>query len=75
MLLTDSKYGAAFFEHRYLSEMLGITLVEGSDLYVGHNGRVWARSMDGDFEVDLIYRRVEDLDMFVPGSDGSLPQP
>ena len=67
VLLTDSKYGAAFFEHRYLSEMLGIALVEGSDLYIGHNGRVWARSMDGDFEVDLIYRRVEDLDMFVPG--------
>ena len=67
VLLTDSKYGAAFFEHRYLSELLGITLVEGSDLYVGLNGRVWCRSMDGDFEVDLIYRRVEDLDMFVPG--------
>ena len=66
-LLTDSKYGSAFFEHRYLSELLGIALVEGSDLYVGDNGRVWCRSMDGDFEVDLIYRRVEDLDMFVPG--------
>ena len=67
VILTDSKYGAAFFEHRYLSELLGVTLVEGSDLYVGHNGRVWARSMDGDFEVDRIYRRVEDLDLFVPG--------
>ena len=67
VLLTDSKYGAAFFEHRYLSELLGVALVEGSDLYVGHNGRVWCRSMDGDIEVDLIYRRVEDLDMFVPG--------
>ncbi len=67
VLLTDSKYGSAFFEHRYLSEHLGITLVEGSDLYVGGNGRVWARAMGGDFEVDLIYRRVEDLELFVPG--------
>ena len=67
VLLTDSKYGSAFFEHRYLSELLGITLVEGSDLYVGVNGRVWARAMGGDFEVDLIYRRVEDLELFVPG--------
>ena len=67
VLLTDSKFGSAFFEHRYLSELLGITLVEGSDLYVGSNGRVWARAMDGDFEVDLIYRRVEDLELFVPG--------
>lgn len=67
VLLTDSKFGSAFFEHRYLSELLGITLVEGSDLYIGSNGRVWARAMGGDFEVDLIYRRVEDLELFVPG--------
>ena len=67
VLLTDSKFGPAFFEHRYLSELLGMPLVEGSDLYVGGNGRVWCRSMDGDFQVDLVYRRVEDLEMFVPG--------
>ena len=67
VLLTDSKFGSAFFEHRYLSELLGLPLVEGSDLYIGANGRVWARSIDGDFEVDLIYRRVEDLELFVPG--------
>ncbi|MCY4556034.1 MAG: circularly permuted type 2 ATP-grasp protein [Chloroflexi bacterium] len=67
VLLTDSKFGSAFFEHRYLSELLGIPLVEGSDLYIGHNGRVWVRSLDGDFEVDLVYRRVEDLELFVPG--------
>ncbi len=67
VLLTDSKFGSAFFEHRYLSELLGIPLVEGSDLYVGAEGRVWCRAMDGDFEVDLVYRRVEDLELFVPG--------
>ena len=67
VLLTDSKFGSAFFEHRYLSELLGIPLVEGSDLYIGHNGRVWACCLDGDFEIDLVYRRVEDLELFVPG--------
>ena len=67
VLLTDSKYGSSFFEHRYLSELLGVPLVEGSDLYIGANGRVWAKAMGGDFEVDLIYRRVEDLELFVPG--------
>lgn len=67
VLLTDSKFGSAFFEHRYLSELLGIPLVEGSDLYIGANGRVWGRAIDGDFEIDLIYRRVEDLELFVPG--------
>ena len=67
VLLTDSKFGSAFFEHRYLSELLGITLVEGSDLYIGNNGGVGARAMGGDLEVDLIYRPVEDLELFVPG--------
>lgn len=67
VLLTDSKLGAAFFEHRYLSELLGLPLVEGSDLYVGYDGRIMARRLDGDIAVDLIYRRVEDLEIFVPG--------
>jgi len=67
VLLTDGRFGAAFFEHRYLSELLGIPLVEGSDLYVGYDGRVYLRTLDRDLPVDLIYRRVEDLDLFVPG--------
>ena len=48
VLLTDGRYGSAFFEHRYLSDLLGIPLVEGADLYVGHDGRVYARTLDGD---------------------------
>ena len=67
VLLTDGKYGSAFFEHRYLSEVLGIPLVEGSDLYIGYDGRVYARTIDGDVPVDVIYRRVEDIEIFVPG--------
>ena len=67
VLLTDGKYGSAFFEHRYLSDLLGIPLVEGPDLYVAPGGRVYARTLDQDVQVDVIYRRVEDLDLFVPG--------
>ena len=67
VLLTDGKYGSAFFEHRYLSDLLGIPLVEGTDLYVGPDGRVYIRTLDQDVPVDVIYRRVEDLDLFVPG--------
>ena len=67
VLLTDGKYGSAFFEHRYLSDLLGIPLVEGTDLYVGPDGRVYARTLDEDVAVDVVYRRVEDLDLFVPG--------
>ena len=67
VLLTDGKYGSAFFEHRYLSELLNIPLVEGPDLYVAPDGCVYARTLDADVKVDVIYRRVEDLDLFVPG--------
>ena len=67
VLLTDSKLGAAFFEHRYLAELLGIPLVEGSDLYIGAEGRVMLKGPGGDVAVDLVYRRVEDLEIFVPG--------
>ena len=67
VLLTDSKFGSAFFEHRYLSELLNIPLVEGSDLYIGSEGDVRMKTIDGDVHVDLIYRRVEDLEIFVPG--------
>ena len=67
VLLTDSKLGSAFFEHRYLSELLQMPLVEGSDLYIGYEGDVRMKTLDGDVHVDLIYRRVEDLEIFVPG--------
>lgn len=67
VILTDGSFGPAFFEHRYLSELLGIPLVEGSDLFIAEDGTVRARTIDGDVRVDLIYRRVEDLELFVPG--------
>jgi uncharacterized circularly permuted ATP-grasp superfamily protein len=67
VLLTDGKWGSAFFEHRYLSDLLGIPLVEGYDLYVDDHYQVWCRTLDGAFPVHVVYRRVEDLDMFVPG--------
>ena len=67
MLLTDGKHGAAFFEHRFLSELLGIPLVEGADLHRDPDGRIRVQTLDGDIPVDVIYRRVEDLDIFTPG--------
>lgn len=67
VILTDGKHGAAFFEHRYLSELLGVPLVEGQDLYRDGDGAIRARTLDGDILVDVVYRRVDDLDAFVPG--------
>ena len=45
VLLTDSKFGSAFFEHRYLSELLNIPLVEGSDLFIGCDGDVRMKTL------------------------------
>lgn len=67
VILTDGKYGPAYFEHRYLSELLGIPLVEGSDLHIGNDGRVFARANSVEIPVDVIYRRIEDVELFVPG--------
>lgn len=67
VILTDGKYGFAFFEHRYLSELLRIPLVEGHDLYRDPEGRIRARTLDGDFVVDVVYRWAEDIETFVPG--------
>jgi uncharacterized circularly permuted ATP-grasp superfamily protein len=67
VLLTDGRGGSAFFEHRYLSDLLDIPLVEGYDLFVDRDGYVRAHTLDGDARVDVIYRRVDDLELFVPG--------
>jgi uncharacterized circularly permuted ATP-grasp superfamily protein len=67
VILTDGKLGSAFFEHRYLSELLRVPLVEGSDLFIDGSGYVHAKTADGIIKVDVIYRRVQDLEIFVPG--------
>ncbi|MCE4625401.1 MAG: circularly permuted type 2 ATP-grasp protein, partial [Desulfurococcales archaeon] len=68
VLLSDGPYDSAYFEHRYLANLLGIPLVEGSDLRVDERGYVVLRLPgEGEVQVDVIYRRIEDLDIFVPG--------
>ena len=68
VLLTDGPYDSAYFEHVYLARLMGIPLVEGNDLRVDERGYVVLRLPgEGEVQVDVIYRRVEDLDLFVPG--------
>jgi uncharacterized circularly permuted ATP-grasp superfamily protein len=68
VLLTDGTGGAAYFEHMYLSKLMGIPLVEAGDIYVANSGHVVAKIPgEGEIQIDVIYRRVEDLDIFVPG--------
>ncbi len=59
VLLTPGMYNAAYFEHSFLAQQMGVELVQGSDLVV-HDGYVWMRTTQGFERVDVIYRRIDD---------------
>lgn len=59
VLLTPGMYNSAYFEHTTLARMMGIELVEGSDLLVD-NHKVYMKTTSGLKQVDVIYRRVDD---------------
>jgi uncharacterized circularly permuted ATP-grasp superfamily protein len=71
VLLTPGIYNSAYFEHSTLARLMGVELVEGSDLVVD-NHKVYMKTTLGLQQVDVIYRRVDDdfLDplVFNPGS-------
>lgn len=60
-LLTPGMYNSAYFEHCWLAQQMGIELVEGQDLSVGDDDRVYMRTIYGPQRVDVIYRRIDDL--------------
>jgi len=59
VVLTPGMYNSAYFEHAFLAQQMGVTLVQGQDLYV-RDDTVWMRSTRGPQRVDVIYRRVDD---------------
>ena len=59
VLLTPGVFNAAYFEHTYLAQQMGIELVEGSDLVVD-GGYVCMKTTSGLRRVDVIYRRIDD---------------
>ncbi|WP_066583768.1 circularly permuted type 2 ATP-grasp protein [Cellulomonas timonensis] len=59
VLLTSGPYSATAFDQAYLASMLGLPMVEGSDLVV-RDGRVWAQGVDGAEQVDVVLRRIDD---------------
>ena len=59
VVLTPGPFNETYFEHAYLANYLGYTLVQGDDLTVW-DGRVWLKSLDGLRPVDIILRRVDD---------------
>ncbi|MGW6128653.1 circularly permuted type 2 ATP-grasp protein [Cellulomonas sp. NPDC055163] len=58
VLLTAGPQSETAFDQAYLSSMLGLPLVEGSDLVV-REGRVWMRGLDELEPVDVVLRRVD----------------
>ena len=59
VMLTSGSISESYFEHAYLANYLGYTLVQGRDLVV-RNGFVWAKSLSGLTRVDVILRRIDD---------------
>jgi len=58
-LLTPGPHNSAFFEHVFLSQQMGIELVEGQDLVcVDHS--LFMRTVHGLERVDVLYRRIDD---------------
>jgi uncharacterized circularly permuted ATP-grasp superfamily protein len=60
-VLTPGIYNAAYFEHCFLAEEMGVHLVEGQDLLVADDDCVYMRTIGGLVRVDVIYRRVDDM--------------
>ena len=76
VLLSPGAYNSAYFEHVFLAQEMGITLVEGRDLVV-KNDAVYMRTTNGLMRVDVIYRRIDDdfLDPEVFRRDSTLGVP
>jgi uncharacterized circularly permuted ATP-grasp superfamily protein len=76
-VLTPGVFNSAYFEHSFLAQRMGATLVEGGDLVLGDDDRVYMRTIDGLEPVDVIYRRIDDLfldpEVFRPDSLLGLP--
>jgi len=60
VVLTPGIFNSAYFEHSFLAQRMGAELVEGSDLLV-EKDKVFMRTIDGLEQVDVVYRRIDDL--------------
>src|ERR1700731_2693672 len=64
-LLTPGPFNSAFFEHVFLSQQMGVDLVEGQDLVCADH-KLFAKTVYGLRQIHGIYLRVGD-DFFSPG--------
>ncbi len=59
VLLSPGAFNSAYYEHSFLSDQMGIEIVEGQDLFV-QGDFVYMRTTQGPKRVDVIYRRIDD---------------
>jgi uncharacterized circularly permuted ATP-grasp superfamily protein len=59
VVLTPGMHNSAYFEHAFLAQQMGVSLVQGQDLYV-KDDTVYKRTTRGPKRVDVIYRRIDD---------------
>src|SRR5690606_12451630 len=76
VVLTLGRYNSAYYEHCFLAREMDVPLVTGQDLFV-ENAKVYAKTVWGKKQVDIIYRRLDDgfLDplCFMPDSTLGVP--
>ena len=61
VVLTPGIHNSAYFEHAYLAREMAADLVQGEDLVVGNDDRVYMKTICGQVPVDVIYRRIDDI--------------
>ncbi|MDB9741704.1 circularly permuted type 2 ATP-grasp protein [Akkermansiaceae bacterium] len=59
-VLTPGVYNSAYFEHCSLARQMGVEIVEGRDLTVDTDDKVYMRTTEGLKQVDVLYRRIDD---------------
>ena len=59
VVLTPGRFNSAYYEHSFLAREMDVPLVSARDLFV-ENDKVYARTVRGRQQVDVIYRRVDD---------------
>jgi len=58
-LLTPGPHNSAFFEHVFLSQQMGVELVEGQDLVCVEH-KLFAKTVHGLKQIHVLYRRIDD---------------
>ena len=76
VILTPGHLNSAYYEHSFLADLMGIELVQGSDLFVD-NSVTYMKTTEGPQKVDIIYRRIDDeyIDPLYYKSDSLLGVP